>query len=68
MKSPRTLESWMMLNGKTDDHFYTDKDDKHLTAMANYYKRTITTERMITITTGGKQPEAKYITKVHLLN
>lgn len=56
----------MIANGKAGDHFYSDKKDGGLTAIASYHKRKITTERLIVITTGGKEPKAKYITKVTL--
>lgn len=68
MKKPTTIESWMLVNGKKGKHFYTDKQDKHLTALATYYGRKIRTERMVVITTGGKEPKAKYITKVVLIS
>jgi hypothetical protein len=61
-----TMESWIIANGKAGDHFYSDKKDGGLTAIASYHKRKITTERLIVITTGGKEPKAKYITKVTL--
>ena len=61
-----TMEGWMMINGKSGDVFYTDKHDRHITALSSHYKRKITTERLITITTGGKEPLSKYITKVTL--
>lgn len=66
MSKQRTLESYMMVNGKSGDSFYSDKQDKHLTAISTYYKRKIITERLITITTGGKKPKARYITKITL--
>lgn len=66
-KRQSTMESWMIANGKAEQHFYSDKMDRHLTAIATYYKRKIVTERLITITTGGKEPKSKYITKVTLL-
>lgn len=62
-----TMESWMIVNGKAGEHFYSDKRDGHLTSLSTYYKRKIITERLITITTGGKEPKSKYITKVILL-
>lgn len=61
------IESWMIANGKSGDHFYSDKIDRHLTALSTYYKRKIVTERLITVTTGGKKPQCKYITKVTIL-
>lgn len=66
-KGLRTVESFMISKGKKGKHFYSDKADRHLTAIASHYNRKISTERLITITTGGKQPKSKYITKVVLL-
>lgn len=62
-----TLESWMIENGKSGDIFYTDKSDRHMTAFSISRGRKLTTERLITVTKGGKEPKAKYITKVTLL-
>jgi hypothetical protein len=67
-KGQKTMESWMIANGKSGESFYSDKMDRHLTAAATYYNRKILTERLITITTAKKEPRAKYITKVTLLN
>lgn len=53
-KGQSTIESWAMVNGKQGDVFYTDKHDGSITAIASYYKRKVITERLITITTGGK--------------
>lgn len=61
------MESWMIANGKSGEHFYSDKMDRHLTAIASYHNRKIVTERLIIITTGGKEPVSKYITKVKIL-
>jgi hypothetical protein len=66
-KGQYTLESWMITNGKVGDHFYSDKIDRHLTAIAAHCSRKIKTERMICVTTGGKEPKSNYITKVTLL-
>ena len=41
----KNIESWMIANGKKGDHFYSDKEDKYLTALSAYYKRKITTEK-----------------------
>jgi len=65
-KGPVTMESWMIAHGKAGEHFYSDKMDKHLTALSANHQRKITTERLMIITTGGKEPKAKYITKVTL--
>lgn len=66
-KGQTTMESWMIANAKEGLSFYSDKQDKHLTAIATHHKRKITTERLIITTTGGKEPKSKYITKVNLL-
>lgn len=66
-KTQNTMESWMIANGKAYEQFYSDKKDRHLTAISAHHQRKIVTERLITITTGGKEPKAKYITKVTLL-
>lgn len=66
-KGQNNAESWVIANGKTGDSFYSDKPDRNITALSTYYGRAISTERLITITTGGKEPKAKYITKVTLL-
>lgn len=67
MTGQYTMESWMIKNGKEGQHFYSDKQDRHLTAIASAHNRKIKTERLITITTGGKEPVAQYITKVILM-
>jgi hypothetical protein len=66
-KTQSTMESWMVANGKAGEHFYSEKLDRHLTAISTHHKRKIKTERLITITTGGKVPQSKYIIKVTLL-
>lgn len=66
-KGQFTMESWMIANGKYGDYFYSEKKDRHLTAISTHHNRKISTERMIVITTGGKEPKSKYITKVKLL-
>ena len=62
-----TLESWMIVNGKKGDSFYSEKMDRHLTAISTHYGRKITTERLLTVTTGKSNPIASYIVKVTLL-
>ncbi len=66
-KGQFTMESWVITNGNPGDTFYSEKTDRHLTAIASHRKRKIKTERIITITTGGKIPQAMYITKVIIL-
>jgi hypothetical protein len=62
-----TFESWAIANGKPGKVFYSDKKDKHLTAIATHHGRKITTERLIVVSTGKSEPYASYITKVTLL-
>ena len=66
-KGLTTIESIVMANAKSGEHFYSDKTDRNLTAIAAQHNRKIVTERLITITTGGKEPTANYITKVTIL-
>lgn len=68
MKNKRTLESWMMANGKCGDIFYSDKKDRHLTAISTYYKRKIITERLVTVTSHKETPSANMITKVTIID
>lgn len=60
------LESYMIKNGDTGDFFYSEKQDKNLTAIATYYKRKISTQRFVLVTTGKTSPEAINLTKVTL--
>lgn len=64
-KNPRTLESWMMVNGKKGDYFYSDKIEANVTATAHYYGRKIITKRFVLVNT-GITPFAKHIIKVTL--
>lgn len=66
-KGTLTIESLMIANGKAGDHFYSDKMDRHLTAMASYHKRKILTERLITVNMSDQNLKASKITKVTLL-
>ena len=66
-KKQRTMESWMIANGKAGEHFYSDKEDRCITAISSYYHRKIVTERLITITTSGGIDTWENIVKVTLL-
>lgn len=66
-KGQSTVESWMIANGKKGAHFYSDKMDRHLTAIASHHKRAILTQRLITVNMSDKNLKAKKITKVTLL-
>ncbi len=68
MKKQYTLESWIIANGKEGDIFYSEKMDRHLTAIATHHKRKIITERMVVVTTAKSAPTAKSLTKVTLIN
>ncbi len=61
------MEGWMMINAKSRDFFYSEKPDKDLTAIACFYNRKITTERLIAVTTKKEEPKATQITKVTFL-
>lgn len=62
-----SMESWMIANGKEGQVFYSEKKDRHLTAIATHHNRRIITERLITVTTGKEIPIANNLTKVTLL-
>lgn len=62
-----TLESWIIINGKDGDSFYTNKKDKDITALASYYNRKVHTERLVVIDGLKDNPTAKPITRVTLL-
>jgi hypothetical protein len=66
-KGTSTIESWMMVNGKDGDHFYTHKKDKDITAIASYYTRKVHTERLIIIDGHKDKPSAYSLTRVTLL-
>jgi len=63
----KSLESQIIINGKPGDYFYTDKPDRHLTAIATYYKRKIKTERLIAVTSQSENPIAYKIVKATIL-
>jgi len=62
-----TMESWMIANGKIGDSFYSEKMDRHITAIATHHKRKVKTERLLLVTTAKINPVAKFITKCTLL-
>lgn len=66
-KGQSTYESFTLANGKANEVFYTEKPDKTITALSNYYKRKVKTERLVVITTGKTDVFARYITKVTIL-
>lgn len=62
-----SIEGWVMLNGKPGDEFLTTSLDKTVTSQANYYKRKISTERMLIVSSAKKEPTASYVLKVTIL-
>lgn len=40
-KGQSTMESWMIVNGKKGECFYSDKPDRNLTLISTYYNRKI---------------------------
>lgn len=42
---PRTLESWMIVNGQDGEVFYTNKSDSQMTGLASHYNRLIRVEK-----------------------
>ena len=67
LKALKDKERWMIANGKVGEHFYSDKIDRHLTAIACHLDRKIKTERLITVSPGVDGSWSQYITKVTLL-
>jgi hypothetical protein len=66
-KTPVTVESIMLTKSESGSVFYTKKHDGHLTALSSYYKRKITTERVVVITGPKENPHAELLLKVTIL-
>jgi hypothetical protein len=68
-----SYESFMLLNGKKGQVFYTSQQDKNITTLASRFGVKITTEIMFAIKSSQKRkvmsdkPEAIWIVKVTLL-
>lgn len=62
-----TIEAFAMIQYKKHQIFYTQKLDKDITAIANYYKRKVKTERFAAMDC-LKHKEINLLTKVTLLN
>lgn len=45
-RTPTSVESISLLNLKVGQSFYTEKQDKDVTAVASYYNKKIKTERL----------------------
>jgi hypothetical protein len=62
-----SMESWMLANGKVGAVFYSEKKDRHITAIATHYGRRISTERILAVSTAKSTPNALYIVRVTIL-
>jgi hypothetical protein len=63
----RKAEAKNLLETPKGGHFFTEKDDKTITALAHYYKKKVTTERLLTIHMKEGEPIAGKLTKVTIL-
>lgn len=66
-KPTTSFEGWALKNSNAGETFFTEKNDKSMTAFAKYYKRKIKTERIIAVTGDKVKPTAFSLTKVTLL-
>jgi hypothetical protein len=68
-----SYESFMLVNGKKGQVFYTSQPDKNITTLASKFGVKITTENMFAIKSSQKRkvvadtPDAIWIVKVTLL-
>ena len=62
------MESLCLRDCKVNAVFYTKKKDKDITALASYYGRSISTERLIVIGGSKDKPSVTTLTKVTLLS
>ena len=68
MKTYANYESWAMENAKEGTSIVSYKEDRNLTASANYYNRKILTQRIIVVEGTVLEPVAIAATKVTFLN
>lgn len=61
----RTIESIGLLNLKEGESFYTDKQDKDITAIASYYEKKVKTERLFVL--NPQTGETNRVVKVTLV-
>jgi len=62
---PRTMETYMLANGKAGDVFYTHRSDKDMTVYALNWNRKIETEKLLLVKY-IPEPSIKRITRVTL--
>lgn len=60
-----TVESIALENLKQGESFYTNKQDKDITAISSYYGKKVSTERLITV--NPNSIETQRIVKVTIL-
>lgn len=63
----KKAEAKNLLETPKGGHFFTEKDQHSMTALAYYYKKKISTEQILTITMKGGEPIAGRLTKVTML-
>jgi len=68
MKTYSNYESWAMENAKEGTSIVSYKEDRNLTASANYYERKILTQRIVIIEGSVTEPIAVPAVKVTFLN
>jgi hypothetical protein len=61
------IEQYIIKTQPQGTVFYTDRPDRHITAISSYYKKRVKTERIIAVTTHKKTPESQIILKVTIL-
>lgn len=66
-KQATSAEGWMLKNGNVGQTFFTEKNDRSMTAFANYYNRKVKTERVIAVIGDKLKPTAYSLTKVTLI-
>lgn len=63
--NPRTIESLALQTFKAGDMFYTQKQDKDITAIAGYYQKKVKTERLFVL--DPQSGETQRVVRVTLL-
>lgn len=63
----KTIESLLLSQANKGATFYTEKDDKHMTALAIYYKREIKTQRIVAVV-DKENPSAVKLTRVKIIS
>jgi hypothetical protein len=64
-RKQRTIESMGLMTLKQGESFYTEKQDKDITAIANYYEKKVRTERLFVL--NPQSGETQRVVKVTIL-